>query len=101
MPTSLDYKGPMRSVGILIVLVPLLAMIGGGDDVRPSPERITVADGVYLFVSKPYGDVGLDGNSIAIVGNEAVLVFDTNGTPASAAQVLTQIRAITSRPVRY
>ena len=71
------------------------------DYARPAPQRIDVAKDVYLFVSKPYGDVGLDGNSVAIVGRDAVLVFDTNGTPASAAKVLGEIRRVTDRPVRY
>jgi cyclase len=71
------------------------------DYARPAPRRIDVASGVYLFVSQPYGDVGLDGNSVAIVGRDAVLVFDTNGTPASAANVLAEIRKITGTPVRY
>jgi cyclase len=87
--------------GVLLWLLVLLTAAGRADYVRPAPERIDVADGVYLFVSKPYGDVGLDGNSIAIVGRDAVLVFDTNGTPASAAQVLAQIRSLTPKPVRY
>ena len=32
--------------------------------------------------------MGLDGNSIAVVSSEGVLVFDTNGTPAASAVVL-------------
>jgi cyclase len=68
---------------------------------RPAPTRVEVARGVYLFMSRPYGDVGLDGNSIAIVGRDGVLVFDSNGTPASAAAVLGEIRTLTTLPVRY
>jgi cyclase len=68
---------------------------------RPAPVRIDVADGVYLFRTAPYGEVGLDGNSVAIVSHEGVLVFDTNGTPAAAAAVLAEIRKITSQPIRY
>ena len=78
-----------------------LALFSLADYVRPAPKRIDVAKGVHLFVSPPYGDVGLDGNSIAIVGDSGVLVFDTNGTPASAANVLAEIRALTPAPVRY
>lgn len=29
-----------------------------------------MADGVYLFVTPPYGDVGLDGNSTVIVSGD-------------------------------
>jgi len=68
---------------------------------RPAPTRIPIADGIHLFTTPPYGDVGLDGNSIAIVSRDGVFVFDTNGTPAAAAAVLAEIRTLTDRPVRY
>jgi len=68
---------------------------------RPGPTRIEVGRGVYLFITRPYGDVGLDGNSIAILGRDGVLVFDTNGTPAAAAAVLAEIQKLTTQPVRY
>ncbi len=65
------------------------------------PKRVEVADGVHVFMTSPYGDVGLDGNSVVIVSNDGVLVFDTNGTPAAAEAVLAQIRKLTNQPVRY
>jgi cyclase len=68
---------------------------------RPDPARQQLADGVYLFRTAPYGEVGLDGNSIAIIGDDGVLVFDTNGTPSAAAAVLAQIRTLTAQPIRY
>lgn len=68
---------------------------------RPAPKRTQVADGIYLFETAPYGEVGLDGNSVAIVSSTGVLVFDTNGTPAAAAAVLAGIKEITTQPVRY
>lgn len=68
---------------------------------RPAPVRSEIARGVYLYQTAPYGDVGLDGNSIAIVGSTGVLVFDTNGTPAAAAAVLADLRTVTTQPVRY
>jgi cyclase len=83
-----------------LMLLPVALFIAAGY-VRPAPKTIEVAKGIYLFVSPPYGDVGLDGNSIAIAGDTGVLVFDTNGTPASAANVLAAITRLTSAPVRY
>jgi glyoxylase-like metal-dependent hydrolase (beta-lactamase superfamily II) len=71
----------------------------------PAPERaprhIEVAPGVHLFITPPYGDVGLDGNSVAIIGDDGVVVFDSNGTPAASAAVLQEIRKLTAAPVRY
>ena len=60
-----------------------------------------VAEGVYLFTTTPYADVGLSGNSVAILTDEGVLVFDSNATPETAATVLVEIRKLTDKPVRY
>jgi glyoxylase-like metal-dependent hydrolase (beta-lactamase superfamily II) len=68
---------------------------------HPAPVETEVAPGVYLFSTAPYSDVGLDGNSVVIVSDDGVLVFDSNGTPAAAAAVLTRIRVLTSQPVKY
>jgi glyoxylase-like metal-dependent hydrolase (beta-lactamase superfamily II) len=86
----------VASAAVLLVVGPATA-----EPPRPAPTKITVADGVYLFTTPGYGDVGLDGNSVAIVTNEGVLVFDANGTPSAAEAVLAQIRALTNQPVRY
>ncbi|MDQ3171986.1 MAG: MBL fold metallo-hydrolase [Acidobacteriota bacterium] len=67
---------------------------------RPAPSRTEIAKGVYLYQTAPYG-VGLDGNSVAIIGDDGVLVFDTNGTPSAAEAVLADIRALTPKPIRY
>jgi cyclase len=91
---------PIRIATALFILA-AAALTAGADYVRPAPRTIEVAKGVYLFISSPYGDVGLDGNSVAILSNDGVLVFDANGTPASSARVLAEIRKLTPKPVRY
>jgi glyoxylase-like metal-dependent hydrolase (beta-lactamase superfamily II) len=68
---------------------------------RPAPARTDVAPGVHVFSTASYGDVGLDGNSIAVLSNDGVLVFDSNGTPAASAAVLAEIRKLTDKPVRF
>jgi cyclase len=73
---------------------------------RPLPcashrERSRVAEGIFLFITPPCGDVGLDGNSIAITSNDGGLVFDSNGTPTAAAAILAEIRQMTDKPVKY
>ena len=68
---------------------------------HPAPVESEVAPGVYLFSTPPYSDVGLDGNSVVIISDGGVLVFDSNGTPAVAAAVLARIRKLTSQPVKY
>ena len=71
------------------------------DYVRPAPQVIEVARGIHLFITKPYGEAGLDGNAVAILSSDGVLVFDSNGTPAASALVLAEIRKLTDKPVRY
>src|SRR5262245_32855679 len=68
---------------------------------RPAPRKLEVSPGVWLFMTAPYGEVGLDGNAIAILARDGVLVFDANGTPDAAAAVLSEIRKRTDQPVRY
>jgi glyoxylase-like metal-dependent hydrolase (beta-lactamase superfamily II) len=68
---------------------------------RPAPTRTEIAPGIHLFATAPYGDVGLDGNSIAVLSSDGVLVFDSNGTPAASAAILAEIRKLTDKPVRY
>ena len=90
-------KAPRAAVVALTMLLPVAA---SSSPLTP-PSETQVAHGVYLFRTAPYGDVGLDGNSIAIIGDDGVLVFDSNGTPAAARAVLARIRKLTRQPVRY
>jgi glyoxylase-like metal-dependent hydrolase (beta-lactamase superfamily II) len=69
--------------------------------VRPAPTRVDLAPGVYLFKTAPYGEVGLDGNTVVITSSDGVLVFDSNGTPTAARAVIAAIKAMTDQPVRY
>jgi glyoxylase-like metal-dependent hydrolase (beta-lactamase superfamily II) len=87
-----------RLVVVTFVLTVTSPMIAGP---RPAPQRLEIASGVFVFVTAPYGGVGLDGNSIVVLSNDGVLVFDSNGTPAAAAAVLAEIRRLTPQPVRY
>jgi cyclase len=90
-----------RRVLAVAMSAALASLPSGAEHVRPAPQTIEVAKGIYLFISKPYGEVGLDGNAVAIVSRDGVLVFDSNGTPAASAAVLAEIRKRTDQPVRY
>ena len=85
----------LRACLLLLVAIPLWAQG------HAQPKKIQAADGIFLFVTPPYSDVGLDGNAVVILSDDGVLVFDANGTPAAASAVLTEIRKMTRQPVRY
>jgi len=85
-------------LGLLIFA--LLSPFSGAKDYGKVTGQ-KVAEGVYLFTTTPYADVGLSGNSVAILTDEGVLVFDSGATPETAATVLAEIRKLTDKPVRY
>lgn len=60
-----------------------------------------VADGVYAFITPEERTGFQSGNSIAIVGDDAVLVFDTGNIPSSTRRQIAELRKLTNKPVRY
>ena len=60
-----------------------------------------VADGVYAFITPEERSSFQAGNSIAIVGDDGVLVFDTGNIPSMTRRQLAEIRRITDKPVRF
>jgi cyclase len=71
-------------------------MSGAGQDIR----KIQIADGIYQFMTMRDSYVR-QLNSVVIVNENDVLVFDTNTRPSSARLILTEIRKMTDKPVRY
>jgi cyclase len=63
-------------------------------------QKVQIADGVYQFITAPDGYVP-NGNSVVIVNDSDVVVFDTFTRPSTARTVLSEIRKVTVKPVRY
>jgi glyoxylase-like metal-dependent hydrolase (beta-lactamase superfamily II) len=86
------------------ILVPLGAAPAQSETAYPSIltyRTVTVARGVYAFIA-PEERTGLQaGNSIAIEGDSAVLVFDTGAMPTVTRRQIADVRALTGKPVRY
>ena len=60
-------------------------------------EKVT--DGVYYATAS--GTMNVGANSPIIINDDEVLVIDSQITPAAARALVTDLRAITSKPVRY
>src|SRR5713226_9045398 len=58
-----------------------------------------VAEGVYYATAT--GTMVTGSNNVAIIGDRDVLVVDTGTTPAAARAFVEDLKAITSKPVRY
>jgi cyclase len=65
----------------------------------PSPTRVDLAPGIFQFISPDIAG-NVDGNSIAIVTDNDLVVFDTTLLPATATNIVKELRSITSKPVR-
>ena len=58
-----------------------------------------VVDGVYAAFPTARGVI--NSNSVVIVGDRDVLLFDTHSTPAYARDIIQDIKTITDKPIRY
>jgi len=79
----------------LLGLYPLRALAAD-----PTIQRTELAPGIYLFSTSADGYVP-NGNSVAIVNDADVVVFDTHTRPSTTAEVIRQLRQVTTKPVRY
>ncbi len=82
-----------------LALIALAYSAEGADFGKVTSSK--VADGVYLFTTSRYGDVGFGGNAVAILTDDGIVMFDTSGTPASAQAILAELRKLTDKPVLY
>jgi cyclase len=85
-----------------LVTIPALAWAQS----RPMESILTykterVADGVYAFITPEERSGFQSGNSVAIIGDSGVLVFDTGNIPSSTRRQIAEIRKLTDQPVRY
>ena len=93
----------MRRLGLILgaCLLAVSAPAAAADRFAPVDITTTkLAEGVYQFT------VAADGyveqlNTVAIVTDRDVLVFDTSTRPSSAKRILAEIRKITPKPVRF
>jgi len=61
-------------------------------------KRVTftkLSDHAYAYTAEG------DPNTGVVVGDDAVLVADTQATPAMAADVIRRIREVTDKPIKY
>jgi cyclase len=92
-------------MSVLPWIVAAASIVNEPDPRRPGPhesyEHVQVAEGVHAFIA-PEGRTGtVQGNSVAVIGRDAVLVVDTGQFPELTRRMIADIRRLTDRPVRY
>jgi cyclase len=85
---------------IAATLLPAAAHAGRFDSVR-TYRTVEVAKGVYAFVTPEERTGFQPGNSIAILGDDGVLVVDSGNIPSATRRQIAEIRRLTPKPVRY
>lgn len=85
----------------VLVLLCLAAMPVAASDVTTKFETVKVADGVYAFIAPEPKSGVVNGNCVAIIGDDGVVVVDAGQMPSLAKRMLAEIRSHTDKPVRY
>ncbi len=81
----------------------LLAFVGGrthaGADDLPRMTRL--ADGVYMYEHADPTKAGVTANNLVVIGADAVLVADGQGTVENTGHLVAAIAAVTKTPIKY
>lgn len=89
---------------VLLALTLASAAPAGGGAVHSAPDPYSVerlAEDVYAVIRQVPTTAASDANVLIVVGDDGVLVVDSGIYPASAREVIGEIRGLTSKPVRW
>lgn len=89
----------LKAVSIIVLL--LVKQVPSPAQERRPIEMVKVADGVYAFIDYDATREFVFGNSVAVIGDDGVLIFDSNQLPSLARKVLIEVRRLTDKPIRY
>ena len=78
-----------------------VSTLSAPEEIYPGYEWREVSAGVFLHTRKDPFAGPVDGNSIVIVNEKDVVVFDTHINPAAARAVVAKIKSTTDNPVSY
>lgn len=98
----------MRSVRIIVAMKTILLALAfpitlGGQSPNPAKNFKVekLAEGVYAVIRQDAVGFMVDANNVLIVNDNDVVVVDANGAPGITREVVSALRKITSKPVRY
>lgn len=64
-------------------------------------DSVKIAEGIQGFIASESNNLVVSGNSVAIIGDNGVLVVDTTNFPSHARKMIGEIKKLTDQPVRY
>jgi glyoxylase-like metal-dependent hydrolase (beta-lactamase superfamily II) len=95
-----------RAMALLIALVIIGVLAAASISEHVSAQALTTSQSFDVVPVAPrvYGAIGKNGvfgNGAFIVGSDSVVVVDTQARPSWARDLITEIRKVTDKPVRY
>jgi glyoxylase-like metal-dependent hydrolase (beta-lactamase superfamily II) len=91
---------PFRLTLLSLLLALFMAPAAQATDPIFTYEQVKVAEGIHAFMETGRHAI-VSGNSVAIVGEDAVLVVDTGHHPSLTKQMIADIGKLTGKPVQY
>lgn len=90
--------------GMFVVLPRLIATQTVTNALPPgmtSYETVKLAEGIVGFIPPENNTPFVSGNSVAIIGDDSVLVVDSGHAPTTTARIISEIKHMTDKPVRF
>jgi cyclase len=85
---------------LLLILCPLLAR--SQSQQQPAKfDVVKLAEGVYAAVRKDAPGFAVESNSVFIIGDDGVIVVDSQSNLATTRETLAALRKLTDKPVRF
>ena len=104
MTSASRHFGSRVAIGVLAlaafaVVAPAQAPVGVKPD-SMALEKVELAPGIFLFRAPSALDLWTSSNSLVVVNDSDVVVFDSNARTSTSRLVIAEIRKITNKPVR-
>ena len=91
----------MRATAVILFAALCLARPAAAACDMMQYERVQASPHVHVFEAAEGTTAVVNGNIVAIVGRDAVMVVDTGQFPGIARRVVADLKAMTKAPVRY
>jgi hypothetical protein len=100
--SSFNFRLPLALVVLTGLVTSNLHAQGAGPSSADSLaiEKTMLDEGIYLFRAPSALDLWTSSNTVVVVNDSDVVVFDSNARASTSRLVIAEIRRITTKPVR-
>jgi len=89
----------MKKLFVLLALVALAAIGAHANPFEYNWQEL--APGVWGGIRQDPFELPQEGNSLFVVGDQGVIVFDAGGSPAMGESIVAKVRSITDKPITH